>query len=285
MARLRIFRLMVLAGALFAANGERALAQSQTPVLREALPETKAAPVRRPLRAGKADRAARLDMLYEALAKAPNQAIAKIVEAKIEALNIQSGSATADLLMVRARSMIEAKDSKLAFELLGSVIDIAPSFIEARAQRATLYYVTKNIPGALADLRVVLAREPQALRCAHRPRRDPAGDRRGQAGARGFPARACGRSLSRFGSRHGEKARSPRSRVATFNSGEGGLALNRSRSTRRRRKRPAPYWSRPACREGRRRRESPAGLRARSLRGTRYCRRAQPSHRCRGRPR
>jgi tetratricopeptide (TPR) repeat protein len=157
----RIFRLIVLAAALFAANGERALTQSQTPALREASPETKAAPVRRPFRAGKADRAARLETLYEALAKAPNQAIAKIVEAKIEALNFQSGSATADLLMVRARSMIEAKDSKLAFELLNSVIEIAPNFIEARAQRATLYYVTKNIPGALADLRVVLAREPR----------------------------------------------------------------------------------------------------------------------------
>jgi tetratricopeptide (TPR) repeat protein len=161
MAMRRIFRLIVLVAALFAASGERALAQSQTPALREAAPEAKAAPARRPLRAGRVDRTARLDTLYEALAKAPNQAIAKIVESKIEALNFQSGSATADLLMVRARSMIAAKDSKLAFELLDSVIEIAPSFVEARAQRATLYYVTKNIPGALADLRVVLAREPR----------------------------------------------------------------------------------------------------------------------------
>ena len=161
MAKRRIFRLTILAAALFAANSDRALAQAQTPVLQEAPPEAKAAPVRRPLRSGKPDRAARLDTLYEALAKAPNQAIAKIVEAKIEALNFQSGSVTADLLMVRARSMITAKDSKLAFELLDSVIEIAPNFVEARAQRATLYYVTKNIPGALADLRVVLAREPR----------------------------------------------------------------------------------------------------------------------------
>jgi Tfp pilus assembly protein PilF len=63
--------------------------------------------------------------------------------------------------MVRARSMIAAKDSKIAFELLDSVVEIAPNFVEARAQRATLYYVTKNIPGALADLRIVLAREPR----------------------------------------------------------------------------------------------------------------------------
>ena len=161
MATRRIFWLIVLAGVLFTVSGERARAQSPIPVLRETPPEAKAAPARRSLRAGKTDRAARLDTLYEALAKAPNPAIAKIVEAKIEALNLQSGSATADLLMVRARSRIEAKDSKLAFELLDSIVQIAPNFVEARAQRATLYYVTKNISGALADLRVVLAREPR----------------------------------------------------------------------------------------------------------------------------
>lgn len=161
MAVRRIFRLIVLMGALFAASSDRVLAQSQIPGLRETPPEAKPAPVRRPFRAGRVDRAARLDTLYDALAKAPNPVIAKIVEGKIEALNFQSGSATADLLMARARSMIEARDSKLAFELLDSVVAIAPNFVEARSQRATLYYETKNIPGALADLRVVLAREPR----------------------------------------------------------------------------------------------------------------------------
>jgi tetratricopeptide (TPR) repeat protein len=161
MAVRRIFRLIVFAAALFAAGGDRAIAQSQVPSVQEAPPEAKTLPVRRPLRPGKADRAARLDTLYDALAKAPNPAIAKIVETKIEALNFQSGSATADLLMVRARSMIEARNSKLAFEFLDAIIDIAPNFVEARSQRATLYYETKNIPGALADLRVVLAREPR----------------------------------------------------------------------------------------------------------------------------
>jgi tetratricopeptide (TPR) repeat protein len=159
MAKYRILPLIALTTLLFAAGDDRALAQSQTPAV-EGLPTAKTVPVRRSQR-GKVDRATRLDTLYEALAKSPNQAIAKIVEAKIAALNLQSGSATADLLMVRARSMIEAKDSKLAFEILDSVIEIAPNFTEARAQRASLYYLTQNIPGALADIRVVLAREPR----------------------------------------------------------------------------------------------------------------------------
>lgn len=151
---------LVVGAALFAAGGDFAHAQSSPPGVKET-PDAKAAPGRRAARPGKASKAARLDTLYEALAKAPNQAIAKIVESKIDALNLQSGSATADLLMVRARVMIEAKNSKLAFELLDSIVEIAPNFTEARAQRAALYYVNNNIPAALGDLRVVVAREPR----------------------------------------------------------------------------------------------------------------------------
>jgi tetratricopeptide (TPR) repeat protein len=160
MAKRQTLWLAVLAGALLAAGIERAPAEPQTPALQET-PQAKKPPLRRSQRTGKADRAARLDTLYEALAKAPSQAIAKLVEAKIEILNLQSGSATADLLMLRARARIEAKDTKLALELLDSVIAVAPNFTEAWAQRATLRYVTKDISGALADLRVVLAREPR----------------------------------------------------------------------------------------------------------------------------
>jgi tetratricopeptide (TPR) repeat protein len=160
MAKRQTLWLVVLAGALIAAGVERAPAEPQTPALQET-PQAKKPPLRRSPRAGKADRAARLDTLYEALAKAPSPAIAKLVEAKIEILNLQSGSATADLLMLRARARIEAKDTKLAFELLDAVIAVAPNFTEAWAQRATLRYITKDISGALADLRVVLAREPR----------------------------------------------------------------------------------------------------------------------------
>src|ERR1051325_696624 len=98
----------VVGAALLAGSGDVARAQSPAPGLKESA-DTKAPSGRRAARPGKTSKAARLDTLYEALAKAPNQAIAKIVESKIETLNLQSGSATADLLMVRARTMIEAK--------------------------------------------------------------------------------------------------------------------------------------------------------------------------------
>ncbi len=41
---------------------------------------------------------------------------------------MQSGSATADLLLARARQSVEAKNNRLALDLLTSVVDIAPNF-------------------------------------------------------------------------------------------------------------------------------------------------------------
>jgi tetratricopeptide (TPR) repeat protein len=106
-------------------------------------------------------RSERLATLYDTLAKAPNAELAKLVEARIEATRQQSGSATADLLLARARASIEAKDNKLALELLDAVVDLAPTFVEARAQRATIYYENKDIVRSLADLRVIVAQDPR----------------------------------------------------------------------------------------------------------------------------
>ncbi len=63
--------------------------------------------------------------------------------------------------MARARQSVEAKDNRLAFELLSTVVDLAPSFLEARAQRATLYYESKDTARSLADLRVIVAKDPK----------------------------------------------------------------------------------------------------------------------------
>jgi len=105
--------------------------------------------------------AVRMNALYDALERAPNAAAAKAIETRIEIARMESGSATANLLMSRVRMSLEAKDNRLALELLNSVVDLAPDFIEARAQRATLYYETKDIGRALADLRVIVAKDPR----------------------------------------------------------------------------------------------------------------------------
>jgi tetratricopeptide (TPR) repeat protein len=105
--------------------------------------------------------AVRMNTLYNALERAPNAAAAKAIETRIEIARMESGSATANLLMSRARTSLEAKDNKLALELLNAIVDLAPDFIEARAQRATLYYETKDIGRALADLGVIVAKDPR----------------------------------------------------------------------------------------------------------------------------
>jgi tetratricopeptide (TPR) repeat protein len=74
---------------------------------------------------------------------------------------MQSGSDTADLLMVRARTVIEAKDYDLSLQLLDSIVELSPDFTEAYAQRATVHYLKKDVYRSLADLRVVVSREPR----------------------------------------------------------------------------------------------------------------------------
>lgn len=157
----RRFLLLVFfwAAGLAVVSTDPAFAQSSAAAVRESVTDSK--PARKPQRPVKIDRSARLNSLYDALAKAPNAQIAKLVETKIDALTSQSGSATVDLLMTRARLTMEAKDIKLAFDLLDAAVDLAPNFVEARAQRATLYYINKDFGNALADLRIVLAKEPR----------------------------------------------------------------------------------------------------------------------------
>ena len=83
--------------------------------------------------------------------------------------------------MSRVKTAIEAKDTKLAIELLDAVVELKPDYVEAWNRRATLYFVNKDYGKSLADLRQVLAREPRHFGGALRPRRHHAGVRRGQA--------------------------------------------------------------------------------------------------------
>jgi len=112
-------------------------------------------------KAPKGDRARNIDFLFDALKAAPDADIAKQVENRIWAIWLSSGSDTADLLMSRVKGAIEAKDTRLAIQLLGSIIDIRPDYIEAWNRRATLFFALKDYGRALADIQEVLNREPR----------------------------------------------------------------------------------------------------------------------------
>jgi len=152
-----IAAILVAAAALsFAPAPARAQTQEQ-PDATDKLPNP---PDKLP-KAPKGDRTRNIDFLFDALKAAPDADIAKQVENRIWAIWLASGSDTADLLMSRVKAAIEAKDTKLAIALLGSIIDIKPDYIEAWNRRATLFFALKDYGRAMADIQEVLNREPR----------------------------------------------------------------------------------------------------------------------------
>ncbi len=112
-------------------------------------------------RVPRGDRIKNLDFLFEALKAAPDADSAKLVEGRIWALWFASGSDTTDQLMSRVKTAQDAKDTKLAIQLLDAVVDVRPEYIEAWNRRATLHFANKDYGKSVADIRQVLAREPR----------------------------------------------------------------------------------------------------------------------------
>jgi tetratricopeptide (TPR) repeat protein len=108
-----------------------------------------------------ADRTRGLDFLFGALKAAPDEASARHVEARIWALWMQTPSDTAALLMLRAKTAMEAKKVDIALKLLDAVVKLRPDYIEAWNRRATLYYLKNDYTRSLEDIRQVLIREPR----------------------------------------------------------------------------------------------------------------------------
>lgn len=107
------------------------------------------------------DRARNINFLFEALKAAPDEASAKLVEERIWALWLVSGSSTTDLLMTRAKAAVDANDTDLALQLLDAIVEISPDYLEAWNRRATIHFIRKDYGRSLADIRQILAREPR----------------------------------------------------------------------------------------------------------------------------
>jgi len=109
----------------------------------------------------KVDRAHNIDFLFQALKAAPDDETARLIEGRIWALWLVSGSVTTDLLMSRARTAIEQNDSDLAIQILDAIIELKPDYAEAWNRRATLYFEKHDYGRAMGDIAQVLAREPR----------------------------------------------------------------------------------------------------------------------------
>lgn len=112
-------------------------------------------------KAQRGDPTKNLDFLFEALKLAPDETTAKAIEQRIWALWFASHSDTADLLMTRARTALEGKDTDLALQLLGAIVKIKPDYVEAWNRRATIYFSKKDYGAAMGDIRQVLRLEPR----------------------------------------------------------------------------------------------------------------------------
>ncbi len=102
-----------------------------------------------------------LDDLFARLKENATSPAGGRVEREILRRFSHSGSATADLLLSWAVEEIEAKNYKLALDLLDQIIVIKPDFAEAWNKRATVYYLIDDYSASLADLRSTLALEPR----------------------------------------------------------------------------------------------------------------------------
>ena len=111
--------------------------------------------------AARGDRMRNLDFLFGALKVAPDDVTAKAIEERIWAVWTLSRSDTANLLMTRVKTAIEANDLDLAINLLNSIVKVKPEYVEAWNRRATIFYMKKDYGRSLADIREVLKREPR----------------------------------------------------------------------------------------------------------------------------
>lgn len=122
--------------------------------------EEPAAPPKPPLSLAER-RKQQLDELYDRLAKAKDAQEAGAIGAMIAQTLLRSGSDTADLVMQRAVTAMEAKDYPTATNLLDKAITLQPGWAEAWNKRATVRYLADDDTGSMADIGHVLALEPR----------------------------------------------------------------------------------------------------------------------------
>ncbi len=111
-------------------------------------------------------RAAELDSLFAALKDVTDDADARTVEARIQALWLDSGNAEVNRLMDYAIAAIDARAYTLAVGYLDSVVRRKPDYAEGWNKRATVYwlmgaYDRSFYAKSLADIDRTLALEPR----------------------------------------------------------------------------------------------------------------------------
>ena len=106
-------------------------------------------------------RAEMLDRLFARLKLAVDADEAQGITSRVEALWLESGSPTADLLMSRAVSAANRNRRDVAEALFDKIVELQPGWAEAWNRRATLRFLEGDDSGAMADIAHVLTLEPR----------------------------------------------------------------------------------------------------------------------------
>lgn len=105
--------------------------------------------------------AQQLDKLFDNLAKADSEEDANPIQSQIEALFLQSGSPTVDLLMTRSQSALKSGDTATARKVVDAVTKLAPDFAEGWHMRAQMQLASGDDTGAMISLQKTVALNPR----------------------------------------------------------------------------------------------------------------------------
>src|SRR5690606_35996280 len=90
-----------------------------------------------------------------------NEQAAQRISRRIRQEWSHSGSATIDLLMIRANKAVEDKDRGAALDYLDEIVTLAPAYAKGWNLRATVHFAGEDYARAMADIHRVLRLEPR----------------------------------------------------------------------------------------------------------------------------
>ena len=132
----------------------------------------------------------RLDELFCELKRERNEKAAERIAQRIGEEWIKSGSASIDLMMLWAKTAMDAKKFDVALDFLDQVVTLSPTYAEGWNRRATVHFMMQNYRKSMADIDQTLQLEPRHFGALVGHGADHEEHRPNRARARSLAARA-----------------------------------------------------------------------------------------------